>query len=237
MQINTRAAVQAALDNIMDMFRICRKDDMHLQDIAPGLLIRLGRDQACYDLVKWWTSRFDQNDFRAGDMVTPYVEIKNADMFEAPDLFMERKWPPLVPLLAVMLLKIRLLVDLDAVQRVKLEAGPYLPQEIQDLITTHAVSSVVAVNKYMLERNDLAPQIQELKGQIRKMHVTVWNANKYVWLAMVKPGNHLTARPKYAGTGTIQEMQTMLPRIYNAWSETPGAIGVIEELQKGMGKS
>ncbi|KAF2443284.1 hypothetical protein P171DRAFT_362221 [Karstenula rhodostoma CBS 690.94] len=237
MKINTRAAVQAALDNIIDMLRLRRGDDMWLRDIAPGLFLRLDRDQACYDFVKWWTWRFDQRPKDIEGMGGSYTDIKNADMFEAPDLFINTALPLLTPLLAVTLLKIRRLIDLQAIQRVKLEAGPYVPQEIQDLITAHAVSPVVAANRNIFQRQDHVPKIEELKRQIRRLYDRVLEANKYVWPAMVRPGNHLTATPRYAGTGTIQEMQTNLPYIYNAWSETPGAIGVIEELQKCTVKS
>lgn len=54
---------------------------------------------------------------------------------------------------------------------------------------------------------------------------------------MMKPGNHLSSKPRSPVKGTLQEMQTELPWIYNAWSETPGAIGVIEELQNNDRKS
>jgi hypothetical protein len=232
MKVNTRTAVQAALDNIMDMLRLCRGDNMGLRDIAPGLLLRLGHDQACYDFVKWWMWRYVQSDYDYGDMDAPYLDLKDADIFENPDAFTDIKWPDLAPLLAITLLKIRLLIDLKAIQRVKREAGPVVPQEILDVINTHAVSSVVAANRDILERQDLAPQIQELEAQIRNLYDTVRKANKYVWPAMVRPGNHLTARPGYSSAGTIKEMQVKLPYIYNAWSETPGAIGVIEELQR-----
>ncbi|KAJ4348861.1 uncharacterized protein N0V89_010240 [Didymosphaeria variabile] len=235
MKINTRAAVQAALNNIMDMLRLCRGDNMGLRDIAPGLMLRLARDQACYDFVKWWEWRYNQSDYDSGDMNAPYLDIKDADVFEAPDLFTNTRFPNLSPLLDVTLLKIRLLIDLKALQRVNLEAGPHVPQEILDTINAHAVSSVIAGNREILERKDLAPQISELEKQIRKLYDTVQNANKYIWMAMVKPGNHLTARPAYTSAGTIREMQLKLQYIYNAWSETPGAIGVIEELQKSSG--
>ncbi|KAL5390233.1 hypothetical protein DPSP01_001804 [Paraphaeosphaeria sporulosa] len=230
MKLNTRTAVQTALKNILDMLNERRQDDFYLRDLAPGLFLRLGCDQECYDFVKWWTCRFDP---RKTDMDTPYVDIKDADMFEAPDIFMEDTRPHVVPLLAVMLLKIRLLINLTELQRVKREAGPYVPQEIQDLITIHVVSPVVAAKGESFQRENLVPPIHDLKRQIRRLYDAVHKANKYIWLAMVRPGNHLTAMPWYSGTGTIQEMQTKLPYIYNAWSESTGAIGVIEELQKG----
>ncbi|KAF9732300.1 hypothetical protein PMIN01_10229 [Paraphaeosphaeria minitans] len=50
--------------------------------------------------------------------------------------------------------------------------------------------------------------MQELKSQIKRLYDAVHKANKYMWLAMVRPGKHLTATPWYSGTGTIQEMQT-----------------------------
>jgi hypothetical protein len=232
MQVNTRAAMQAALDNIMDMLRLCRSDNMGLRDIAPGLLLRLGRDQACYDFVKWWMLREPDRDIDSGRTEGAYLDLTDEDVFEAPEAFTDTRWLDITPLLAITLLKIRLLIDLKAMQRVKREAGPVVPQEVLDVINAHTVSSVVAANRDIFERQDLAPQIRELEAQIRKLYDTARKANKYMWPAMLRPGNHLTARPGYSSAGTIKEMQVKLPYMYNAWSETPGAIGVIEELQR-----
>lgn len=52
-KIRTREAVQAARDHTMDLFRLCRGDDMGVRNMTPALMIRLGQDQEAYDFMKW----------------------------------------------------------------------------------------------------------------------------------------------------------------------------------------
>jgi hypothetical protein len=88
-------------------------------------------------------------------------------------------------------------------------------------------------------RNDLQTSkdgssglMEELERQIKQLYDAVDKSNKYVWLALLKPEDHLTARPQIYTFGSVPQMQLMLQYNYNAWAETPGAIGVIEGLLK-----
>ena len=49
--IDTYAAVEAARSHLADMLRLCRGDNMGVRDLVPATLLRLGRDQECYDFV------------------------------------------------------------------------------------------------------------------------------------------------------------------------------------------
>lgn len=49
--IDTYAAVEAARSHLADMLRLCRGDNMGVRDLVPAILLRLGRDQECYDFV------------------------------------------------------------------------------------------------------------------------------------------------------------------------------------------
>lgn len=135
-------------------------------------------------------------------------------------------------LIAVTLIKTRLLVDLQGLVRAKQEVGPHLPQEILDSILKEAANtSIVKKNHEILERDDHGPSIEEMKKQVRQLYNTVDEANKHFWPAVVRPTmDNMTAMPIYTSRGNRQEMQLQLRYWYNAWAETPGAIGVIEEL-------
>ncbi|KAF3030462.1 hypothetical protein E8E15_004795 [Penicillium rubens] len=49
-------SVQAQLDTLMENLRLCRGDNIGSRDLVPGLMIRLDRDQECYDFLKWWAT-------------------------------------------------------------------------------------------------------------------------------------------------------------------------------------
>ena len=230
LKFNTRQAVETALDHMLDMLRLCRSDNMGLRDIVPALFLRLSRDQECYDFCKWWETTGSEGSYDFGDTSLAYLDIKNADVFEPVDPFINR-YSSLSQTIAIMLLKIRLLIDLQTLERAKQQAGPYVPKEILDIIRKHAVGSVIAGNLEILDR-DQTPYIKVLEAQVIQLFETINKANKYFWPAMLEPGENLTARPQSYSPGDRREMQLKLQHWYNAWVETPGAIGVIEELSK-----
>ncbi|KAH8724222.1 hypothetical protein GQ44DRAFT_283193 [Phaeosphaeriaceae sp. PMI808] len=230
LKVNTSQAVETALDHMLDMLRLCRSDNMGLRDIVPALFLRLNRDQECYDFCKWWYTTGSEMDYDWGDTSLPYLDIKNADVFEPADLYIG-EYPSLSPTVAITLLKIRLLMDLQTVRRAQQEAGPYVPQEILDTIRGHAVSSIIAGNRGILD-GDQTPHINILEKQIKQLFEAVNEVNKHFWPAMLEPGQNITTRPQYYGIGDREEMQIKLQYWYNAWVETPGAIGVVKELLK-----
>lgn len=48
LEVKNRTAVQSALDHLLDMLRLNRRDVMGVRDTIPALYIRLDRDQECY---------------------------------------------------------------------------------------------------------------------------------------------------------------------------------------------
>lgn len=53
-------------------------------------------------------------------------------------------------------------------------------------------------------------------------------ANTHFWPALIDPGENLSAQPEHHSSGTEQEMQLELQFWFDAWNETPGAIGFIK---------
>lgn len=52
LKTKTRYAVVTAVENLEDMFRLCRSDNMGLRWSVPHLYLRLGRDQECYGMYE-----------------------------------------------------------------------------------------------------------------------------------------------------------------------------------------
>jgi hypothetical protein len=230
-KVKTRHSAQAQLDHFMDMLRLCRSDNLGVRWIVPGLMLRLKKDQECYDFVKWWNITGERGDYDWGDMDLPHLDIKNADVFESVE-YLCGEFIDLHQKLAIALLKIKLMIDLTALTNSGL-VGHKVPQEILDRIKTHiALSPIITENKDIMERKDHTAVIEELITQVHMLYGAVENANQHFWPALLNPGTHLNARPDTCSRGTIEEMQLALMYSYDSWIETPGAIEEIKVLQQ-----
>ncbi|KAL1968778.1 hypothetical protein VTN77DRAFT_1139 [Rasamsonia byssochlamydoides] len=233
-EIKTHDAVQTQLDHLMDMLRLCRGDNMGLRNLVPVVMLRLNKDQECYDFVKWWNAMGSESDYDWGNMELPYLDIKNADAFEPVD-YLWSDFPDLSRMVAITLLKIKLLLDVIALENSAATVGKKVPPEILDAIQPHvARSPIIAGNKAILERKDhRAAIIDKLGAQVDRLYKAVDKTNRYFWPSLLKPGRHLTARPEAYSRGSMEEMQLMLQYSYDAWIETPGAIEVIKAKVEG----
>ena len=135
--------VQMALDHLLDMMRLCRKDNMGMRQLIPSLYIRLGKDQDAYDFMKWYATTGEEPQYDWGDMDQPFLDIKDADVLEAP----ARRWTKTTFLdlshaVAVVLIKVRVLLDLQAIQNARIALHGVIPQEIIEIIRGQLVSRV-----------------------------------------------------------------------------------------------
>jgi hypothetical protein len=205
LKVKTYAAVEAALNHLLDMLRLCRGDNMGVRDVVPPLFLRLGRDQECYDFLKWWATTGQRGDYDWGDMDEPYLDLKDENAFEPPGLF-ARKYPAVAHVTCVALLKIRILFDLRALKSAAV-IGERVPQEVLDNICNQMVGNIVARRQDIMEGKNLDPLIEDLQTQVSDMYNTVKNSNKYFWSALLRPGASLTARPEAYSRGSEAEMQ------------------------------
>ncbi|KAE9973220.1 hypothetical protein BLS_005919 [Venturia inaequalis] len=224
-KVGTYDAVEVAYDNLRDMLRLCRGDNMGVRDVIPGLLLRLGRDQECYDFIKWWNTEGNGNSFDWVDMDLPYLDVKDADVFESPE-YLCREFGALAHTVAATLVKVKVMLDLEDLAALNdLGDDPKkLPQELVDKIKKFTPRSpIVSKNKDIMDgKSTLSPNT--LAIQIADMYESVEKRNKHFWQALVNPGRHLGARPNAYCQGSVQEMELVLNYSYAAWAETPGAI-------------
>ena len=233
LKIKTYAAVEAAHGHLMDLLRLCRSDNMGVRDLVPALKLRLGRDQECYDFCKWWATINEDSHYDWSELSNPYLDIKNANAFESPQPYFVKKYGSLSHTVAITLLKIRLLMDVCALQDSSV-IGKKVPQEILDRVREQLVSgSVVAENKDIMNARDYTAWIFDLEEQVEELYVAVEELNDEFWPALLKPGQHMSARPEAFSHGSIEEMQIVLQYSLAAWQETPGAIEKIWEFSAG----
>lgn len=230
--VNTEEAVSAALDHLLAMLHLCRGDNMGVRALVPALYLRLQRDQDAYDFCKWWATKAQERSYDWGDKTMPYLDTKDADAFEDPTPFIHQAMTSLSFAVSITLVKIRLLIDLQALQRDKQTALPKLPLETTDQGSVQCTSSIIQAQRETFKQNEEGSTIEVLQKHVKQLFEAVKDRNKHFWPALVKPGSNLEARPVLHGFGDVGEMQIALRYNYNAWAETKGSIGIIEELLK-----
>lgn len=223
--MNSRESSEAQLQQYMDMLRLCRSDNVGVRDNVPGTMLRLNKDQECYDFIKFWaTIDEDHDDDDWGDMMPPYLDIKHADVFETPDKFLADHGPigHLVPLI---LLKIKLSLDLSVLERrvSKSAGGTVVPPDVLD-----EISPVIKANRALMEGVSRPAKMQNLKLQIDALWKQIDKNNAHFWPALMDPYQHLQAWPPYFSMGSLEEAQKVLQDNYDVWAETPGVLDLVK---------
>jgi hypothetical protein len=229
LRVNTAQAVASSLEHLLGMLQLSLAGSMGARDVVPVLYLRLGRDQEAYDFCHWWATTGHTPGYTSGSNEISYFATKNADIFEQVDIFTGPTFH-LSHVITVTLSKLRLIIDLQSLQRAKALAGPYVPQEILEIIQQHSTLSAVTNSNKIADCKDHRPQIKILCEQVKTLFMSVHDANRHFWPALVGPGDNLQAQPTAWEHGDERQMQITLQHVYNAWAETPGAIHAIREL-------
>ena len=111
LQLEPEWNTDTTLGHCMDMLRLSRKDELHVRDIVPNLLMLLGREQECYDFIKWWSIALSQKQ-DLNNLARPYLNLKGANVFE-PISKLDLGSLSLSNLVTLTLLKVNLRLDLS----------------------------------------------------------------------------------------------------------------------------
>ncbi|KAK4194884.1 hypothetical protein QBC40DRAFT_237676 [Triangularia verruculosa] len=216
LQVDTRAAVEKALEHFLDMLRLCRSDNLGVRDIIPGLFLRLGREQECYDFLKWWATADPDGTYNWGDTTLPHLDIHGADVFEPIDMFSEDT--SLCHLSMLTLLKLRLYLDMDHWQTA-IENGnrePYRP-----------VGKLVRNKVHAIDLQTMSTLVERLRTQYRALIRRVHTANPHFWNALVDSDDE-PAMPTMFGLRTPEEACVALYHCIDAWQESEDAMIMID---------
>ncbi|PYI08421.1 hypothetical protein BO78DRAFT_395755 [Aspergillus sclerotiicarbonarius CBS 121057] len=236
-KINTRQAVQERLDLLLSLVNVFRTDEVGTRWKIPALLIRLQRDQESYDFMKWFCLAKKKPPVDEMNPAVPFLDIKNADAFEDVSQFtadwkVSRLVERVHTMLALTLLKVRLVLDLRMLETVGTAIGGAILPEILIHIQAYVVeSSVVSKDRALLARWDHGATIAELEKQIRVLMETVQRFNEHIWPTLV--GGHFPLAIVYT-SGSPEEAASILTQCYAAWGESPGAIAFIKERSAGL---
>jgi hypothetical protein len=228
--MGTRTGVEEQLAHFLDMLRLGWSDNLGVRSLVPGIMLRLNKDQGCYDFIKWFFVGCDDDDYDWGNTDMPFLDVKDADVFEDVEVFTKKKWPDLTQLVSLTLLKIKLLLDLEALQSSTRTVVAKVPREVLNNIRSGIpLSPVIARNKRLVQSDDHAEIIQKLRQQIGHLHQLVNERNEHVWdllLTDEKPDS-----PGYYSRGTIEEADMALTNLEDAWAQLPAARDFVKSLQ------
>jgi ribonuclease HI len=212
----TTPAVEQALDHFTDMIRLDRMDDLRVRDFIPGLLLRLGREQECYNFLKWWATVND-----SADTTRPYLNIRNADAFEPVDMFCSRT-ANLSHLVMLTLLKLRLSLDLQAYEsRFEFDFGDPIESD-------PPLGKLVQSRVQHMSPQRIAQASTALTAQYHRLCRAVNDRNPHFWGALVDGGKEVSIMPQSYNRGSLEEAQVALHRCKAAWQESEDALVMLE---------
>ncbi len=243
LRIDTITAVEKALAHFQDMLQLCRSDNLGVRDIVPGLLLRLGREQECYDFLKWWAIIDDEHHYNGrydwGDVSLPYLDIRAADAFEAVDAFASHLSLSQIVILA--LLKLRLHLDIESYdpQYRDFESAwlswPPSPTEFM-----RPIGEIVQKKVRTITDSDVPDISVSLKGQYQALFRMVHKENPHFWEALVDASEDTPSPPSEYSPGSIEEAILGVYQCKKAWEESYDAtimieseIGKLTEVYKG----
>jgi len=218
-------AVESALRHLKCMLPYDKHDEMGLSQMIPALLLRLGRDQRCYNFLKWFSYR--QSCHERFHLLS-FIELHKADVLERVTHL-----PSLGYCIPLTLLKIRLFLDLQAMQYTTLLISRLVPQEIHDNIRACCTDGDALATR-ILREHDLSPRIEKLRRQIERLIEDVHRANKFFWPMLLNPGSNLSAVSFVCPPSTLEEAQIILQHNYDSWLETRGAIALVKTLKTNL---
>ncbi|KAJ3032274.1 hypothetical protein HDV00_007731 [Rhizophlyctis rosea] len=185
-----------------------RPDPHRIRDYIPPLLLRLNKDQKCYDFIKWYATQYkawlaqDDNAWWRKILLNDgkFLNITNANAFEDVEYLNNVNFNLLV---AAMLVKLRILLDLEvAVKKdvVQDESAPVnhleprFPIVIrQGIPAKHVYRSSILANGQSLVRPPYNVKIlkSEFEKQVHCLFALVERTNKHFWKILLNPEAHI----------------------------------------------
>ncbi|KAK7955115.1 hypothetical protein PG988_015809 [Apiospora saccharicola] len=220
-----------ALEHFQDMMRLCRSDNMGIRDHVPPLMLRLGRDQECYDFIKWWETTGQEGDYDWGDPELAFLDVKDADVTEYPDFLLHR-FGNLEFLISVMLLKVKMIIDIRNIKVIRKVVTGRLPIELWRHIELGAISGPLSRRFLARPYGDLIKAEGKLLQQCLDIGKNIIQVNRFFTPELLSPHRAtFSDLPGAYSQGSREEMVLTMREVYPAWCETPGALDLLHEAQ------
>lgn len=226
-------SVQAQLDTVMENLRLCRDGKIGSRDVAPGLMIRLDKDQESYDFLKWWATSAKNPQYDWNDITLPFLDIKDANPLEPVWPFLNNT-NELSHVVVVTLIKIKLYFILLTKHGANEASTDKLRKAADEMMALKNSTIARNPNVAVLSPYGTSLELDNIKGQIRQLYDAVHNANPHFWAELIDPDEKLSAAPAVYSSGSKEEMQTTIMWTWQAWNETFGALEIIYGIVKGQ---
>ncbi|EXJ96377.1 hypothetical protein A1O1_01503 [Capronia coronata CBS 617.96] len=211
----TLDGINEALDHLRDMMRLCRSDNMGLRDIIPSLMLQLDMDQECYDFIKWYQTEGQRGDYDWDNMDLPFFNIKGANVLEDVG-YLDRKWGGVQHLSAVMLLKLKLLIDIINIKLARKVTTARLPPELWKRIELYvSYQTITGVQ-------------QKLELHVKLLARTIQNLNEHFVSTLLDADEYLYGPPESYSAGSFEEMLLLLHSSYAAWWQHEGVLELLQ---------
>ena len=230
-------AVGLALGHALDIVHKTLGAEMTTRYMVPGLFISLGRDQEAYDFLKWWaTAGLSYNPYTSDRR--QFLDTKDADPLEDPvEVWLGTPEYVLPHVLGVVIIKVRALLDMQAIQSTRRAFRGSLPNEVTDLICKHRGGPIVGSRPDILNKDieDMGRLIVAVKGQILRLYDAADYKNRAIWPMIINTKGEGAPFARAADSRELM-METFSSGLINgsAWVGTPGAIGTIRKLRSGV---
>ncbi|KAJ0420324.1 hypothetical protein BJY00DRAFT_284640 [Aspergillus carlsbadensis] len=250
MEVSTRQGYEESLKYFKKVLRTLRfgphYDPFNMHEAIAGVLFQLGRDQDCYEFMRAWAmAHMHGSDF--AQMTLALTNIESADIFEAIDVAWNRT-NNIMPLVFLTLLKLKLLLDLKALEITTEVIGPKVPREILDSIRPHVpASSAITEAPELLRRDDHTADINTLSQQARSLYKRLLERRDRLEHLLNKncadapDGSHVglerSAASAVEAEGGCTYIEQTVNYSYNCWKGIPGAEDFIRDLEAEIHRS
>ncbi|KAF6524831.1 hypothetical protein HZS61_010626 [Fusarium oxysporum f. sp. conglutinans] len=223
LQRGTRDASEAALERFNEMLRQDPTDPLGLRDLIPHVLLRLDREQECYDFIKWWARNGPEARSRS-----PFLNLHGANAFESLTKLSARVSNlSLSHLVALTLLKLRLYLDCESVYNFQQECILEFFEPDPSFADVDRPIGSLARNKMHSTNFDRAETlISSLRSQYLELCREANAANSYFWEALIDD-EPCTPPPHYS-PGSRQEAEQVVYQCRSAWQESEDALVMVE---------
>lgn len=210
--------------------------------VAPALYLRMGRDQQCYEFLKRCAIKGERDGYHTIVTKDPFLRFTDADALESPEGLWTGSLMQLGSLIqlghaaCVLLIKLRILLDLQHMLNASRAFEGIIPREITDGIRGRSlVSGIVVSRKDIIHASTerTAELLLLVKRQVMVLFRSVSIYNRAFWPALVDPDSRPERRYDAHPSGSAEE-EADFAVMHNgeAWMETPGSIEIIKSLMK-----
>lgn len=233
--LGTLDGVTESLDHLQELLRLCRTDNLGARDFVPPMMLQLDQDAECYDFVKWYAIDGQQPGYDWGNVNLPYLSVKGANVLEDV-AYLGGLIIDIDHIAAVLLLKLKLLVDLINIMRTRKVVRTRLPAELWSHVELHVIRSPISRRWVGQPHQRLTGVQQTLVLHIKHLAKFMQNKNEHFLSVLLDPDENGFKRPEGFRLGSVEEAEMLFQFSYAAWWQHEGVVELLLSAKSIAGK-